>query len=261
MQPARTNRSIAIPRTWNEIPQGAWIAQQFKLFIANQCPKMFGYHLIKIGSLSAKLNNVYSPIRHHAAVCEQVEYADISGSAQELPLKTACIDLCILAHTLDFSPDPHQVLREVDRVLTADGWAIFCGFNAVSLANLGRILPWRRDKTLRAAQMFVPDRITDWLKLLGFEILAQDFCGFSFFKKNSKVGGWREDILSKYCKKFGSVYMISARKRTTPLTPSRVTWRMKRRRITETGVAKIRSYRTISPMIQAIKPRSSSSAS
>ena len=86
--------------------------------------------------------------------------------------------------------------------------------------------------------MFLPDRISDWLHLLGFEILTRDFCGFSCLKL-SHVGGWREDMGRKFFKNFGSVYMIAARKRRAPLTPTRLGWPKKTRRFASPGIARI----------------------
>ena len=116
MRPARTHRHIIVPEKWEQIPHGDWIKAEFEGFITQQCQKMFGYHLVKIGALSAALDCSCSPIRHQCALENQdnTNAQSIIGDPQDIPLKTACIDLCILAHTLDFSADPHQTLREVD---------------------------------------------------------------------------------------------------------------------------------------------------
>lgn len=85
------------------------------------------------------------------------------GDPSAIPLLGSSVDACVLAHTLDYTSDPHQVLREVERVLTADGWLILSGFNPHSLVGAGRLFrrlrrhqPWR-------TRMFAPERVTDWL--------------------------------------------------------------------------------------------------
>ena len=42
--------------------------------------------------------------------------------AAALPFPEASLDLVVLPHTLELSADPHQVLREVERVLVPEGW-------------------------------------------------------------------------------------------------------------------------------------------
>ena len=51
----------------------------------------------------------------------------------ELPFASHSLDLVVLPHVLEFSTDPHQVLREVERVLIPEGQVIICGFNPTSL--------------------------------------------------------------------------------------------------------------------------------
>lgn len=51
----------------------------------------------------------------------------------ELPFASASIDLVVLPHVLEFAEEPHQILREVERVLIPEGQVIICGFNPVSL--------------------------------------------------------------------------------------------------------------------------------
>ncbi len=41
--------------------------------------------------------------------------------AAALPFAAASLDLVVLPHTLEFSADPHAVLREVERVLVPEG--------------------------------------------------------------------------------------------------------------------------------------------
>ena len=69
-------------------------------------------------------------------------------------LKTACIDLCILAHTLDFSADPIKPYVRSIGILTQGGWVILCGFNSMSLTGLGRLYRLTAIFTLLRANVF-----------------------------------------------------------------------------------------------------------
>ena len=74
--------------------------------------------------------------------------------------------------------------------------------------------------------MFTPARVTDWLQLLGCEVMFDDRFGFSFMGKQSRIGWWRESLGRDYCRAFASVYVIAARKRRFPVTPVRRRWRL-----------------------------------
>lgn len=117
------------------------------------------------------------------AVAPEGASLGIIADVDELPIRSGSIDACLLAHLLDFSNDPHQILREVERVLTPDGWIIISGFNPYSLVGLGRLLPNLRRRLPWSARMFSPERVLDWLHLLGFEVVHLE--GFRVFNRDS----------------------------------------------------------------------------
>lgn len=89
---------------------------------------------------------------------------------EELPFASESLDLVALPHVLERAGDPHQVLREVDRVLRPGGRLLLSGFNPVSLWGarqlVGRGL---RHPFLPPDVRFVGTlRLRDWLKLLGY---------------------------------------------------------------------------------------------
>ena len=226
MQLARTEQQIEIPTSWSALPMGDWVAAEIQERLDNWCPHLFGYHLLKIGALSAELSCGNSSIRHQIGVAPDGRPLDIKGDPLALPVRSGSVDACLLAHCLDFSPDPHQVLREAERVLTEDGWLIISGYNPTSLVGLGHYLPVMRQRLPWSARMFTPVRVTDWLQLLGCEVMFDERFGFSFMGKQSRIGWWRESLGRDYCRPLASVYVIAARKRRYPITPVRRRWRL-----------------------------------
>ncbi len=90
----------------------------------------------------------------------------------ELPFATQSLDLVVLPHVLEFAAEPHQVLREVERVLIPEGQVIVCGFNPVSMwgaRQLAGRLTGAHFLPLHGEFISVP-RLKDWLKLLNMEI-------------------------------------------------------------------------------------------
>lgn len=231
MRPAKTLRQFERPITWQDIASGQWIAEQLQQRLDTWCPQLFGYHLIKLGSLSSELNTHSSTIRHQVSVSKNGDKTGLFASSQALPIQASTIDACILTHGLDFSSDPHQVLREIERVLTADGCLILSGFNPFSWVGLGRLLPFVRHKSPWNGRMFTPARVRDWLHLLGFEILADEAFGFGFNAGRYRILQCIEHMAQRYMPVMCDNYFIVAKKRTHPLTPVKEKWRLKPRLI------------------------------
>ena len=140
------------------------------------------------------------------------------------------MDVCLLSHALEFSLDPHHVIREANRVLIPNGYLIITGFNPLSLAGFNRLLPYRRKQQPWNEHFFSPMRVKDWLHLMGFEILSDERCVHS-----NLVGKMSEHLVANYWRKFasnyftsfGSVYVIIAKKRVLPLTPIKPKWQIR----------------------------------
>lgn len=171
---------------------GDWLAMEIQHKLDEWCPLMFGYHLLKLGTLSSQLSCAASSIRHQCAVAPEGASLGIIADVDELPIRSGSIDACLLAHLLDFSSDPHQILREVERVLTPDGWIIISGFNPYSLVGLGRLLPNLRRRLPWSARMFSPERVLDWLHLLGFEVVHLEGFAYSTVTRRNRFHFWKE---------------------------------------------------------------------
>ncbi|MGL5303291.1 MAG: methyltransferase domain-containing protein [Aeromonas sp.] len=231
MQVAPTEQQMEIPISWSTMPMGDWVASEIQQRLDSWCPNLFGSHLLKIGALSAELSCQRSSIRYQLGIAPHGRLLDIYGDPLDLPVRSGSIDACLLAHSLDFSVDPHQLLREAERVLTDDGWLIISGYNPLSLAGIGHCAPFLRRNLPNSARMFTPRRVIDWLHLLGCEVMFDDRFGYSL---QSKTRSWQEKnrahnwlcatMVQDYCRPFATVYLIAARKRRFPLTPVRRRW-------------------------------------
>lgn len=199
-----------------------WEQHQIKRLVSN----VFGYHAIQIGMPHWDLlcnNRIshkwYTDIDPEATVSK----TNLLGcTAEQLPFANESIDLIVLPHVLERSSDPHQVLREVQRVLVAEGQVVICGFNPWSLWGLRNKVPgleeiWPND----LAQQLAPWRVADWLELLSFEIKAEPQGGYVPFCWQSKwLRGWRfmDKWGSRWWPMFGAFYVLKATKRVNGLT-------------------------------------------
>ena len=119
-------------------------------------------------------------------VAEQSKYTRIVGETNNLPIETHSVDIVIMPHTLEFDDNPHQVLREVNRVLKPEGIVLLMGFNPWAFWHLPRFFPKAKLKTPWNGKFISRYRVMDWLKLLNFEIEeSQGCCLFPLMKKQT----------------------------------------------------------------------------
>jgi SAM-dependent methyltransferase len=157
---------------WMETPLGRyvldWELDRHDRLVAD----IFGFNAIQLGWPGLDfLRANRMPFRLR---CATGEGAGLRADPHRLPLASNSVDLVILAHVLEFDSNPHQILREVERVLVPEGSVIVTGFNPYSLWGLQRRLlrrplpPWRR-------QCISIARLKDWFALLGLEAHAGAF--------------------------------------------------------------------------------------
>jgi len=212
MKPARTPQKFVAPVNWGALPKGVYYRQALEEELKPWLAKMYGFHLLKIGNLSAEINLESCAISHQVNVSLAGEPAQVRADPLYLPFAEKSVDACLLAHTLPWCPDPHRLLQEVDRVLIDDGWLVMSGFNPISLLGACKAVPFARRSPAVKSRMFTLTRQFDWLALLNFEVLH-----YSRFRVLpwTKQGG---KLLSAHLPALGCMQLIVARKRTIPLT-------------------------------------------
>lgn len=89
-----------------------------------------------------------------------------------LPLASDSVDVLLLHHCVEFSANPHELLREAQRVLIDHGHLIITSFNPLSgyglFANVARFL---QKKPMWQRRLLTASATRDWLQLLGLEPL------------------------------------------------------------------------------------------
>ena len=233
MKSALAYREPSTPQSWLALPMGDVILDNINQAIAPWTTKFFGYHLLKIGALSGALDCHQSPIKHQITVAHNNENSSVIADIDDLPFVEHSIDVCLLGHQLEFSVDPHHVLREASRVLIPNGYMVITGYNPLSFAGLNKLMPYRRKQIPWREQFFTPMRVKDWLELMGFEILEDKrllhstLVGYSESKSPGKLNSLWQRFAQTYLPALGSVYVIIAKKRVHPLTPIKPKWRLR----------------------------------
>jgi SAM-dependent methyltransferase len=155
---------------------------------------------------------------------------------EALPIDSESVDLLLLPHVLEFAADPHQVLREVDRVLRPEGKVIISGFNPVSIWGARQV--FLKPLPKRVAPSYLPGegqfislpRLRDWFALLSFEVNEYRFgCFAPPCTTQAWLDRWQfiESIGDKFWPICGSVYFVTAVKRVSGVTLIGPAWRNK----------------------------------
>lgn len=184
------NLSAQSLNEWFITPQGGYVLVREQKFFDHALSDMFGYNALQLGLPEHDfLRGSRMPLRFCGA--DQAGAA-VRMSGDELPLECDSLDLVLLPHTLEFAEHPHQILREVERVLMPEGNLIISGFNPRSLWGMKKTVRGLR-KTLGGLRRVVdskPDypwsgnfialpRLKDWLALLGFEVVRGRFAAYA----------------------------------------------------------------------------------
>ena len=145
-----------------------------------------------------------------------------------LPYPSQSLDLVVLAHALELARDPHDTLREVERVLRPEGRVVIVGFNPASLWGLRQSAGHWRQRLGGAwagqAPLYLPSageligygRVRDWLRLLGFEVERGRFgCWAPPLRSERGLArmAWMDAAGARGWPVLGAVYLVEAVKR------------------------------------------------
>jgi len=160
---------------WLQESPGQVLLEQEQRCLDHMFPELFGYHLIQLGGGSFNFDlSATSHFRSHIVldiVAQPLSLASfVQADPVKLPVLSDSVDAVLMPHTLDFSPNPHQVLREMERILIPEGRVVIVGFNPLSLWGVWRLMKKSSDTIPWQSQFLALRRINDWLSLLGFDV-------------------------------------------------------------------------------------------
>ena len=220
--------SIAGLDAWLQTPQGRYVMSWEQTTVDKMVSDVFGYNAIQLGLPQFDLlaqNRI--PLRQLAHDSGQV---DVLCDLRQLPFAAHSIDLVVMAHSLEFDDDPHQILREVERVLIPEGEVIIAGFNPISIWGLRRRLPNCPQHFPWNGRYLSLPRLKDWLQLLGFEAEHCSFgCYAPPFRNDRWLKRWHflEASGQRWWNFAGGVYVLRAVKRVHSMRLILPSWKQK----------------------------------
>lgn len=216
---------------WYATGLGQSILSNVEIRLSDNLRGIFGYQGLLVGNFAPEQDLLVNAGLHRRLTLDAPgRKADINADALQLPIASDTMKLVVLWHTLDFCDNPHQALREADRILMEDGQLIIIGFNPVSAFGVRHLLAGWRRKSPWHGRFYSRWRLKDWLSVLDYRILHSEA---SFIRPpiNSERLLRRLQGLERLQPWFGGlggVYIVQARKQTIPMTLSRRQWRRQR---------------------------------
>lgn len=228
---------------WAGTPLGRSLVEQESDRLVSMLRRLYGPIAVQYGPLdfSNYLQSSNAIRKFHCLIESPRMENKLAGASllyslpESMPFAARSVSLLILPHVLEFSADPHGVLREAARVLVPEGHLVLICFNPNSLWGLrrgvGSILdknapvPWR-GRYYRLA------RVKDWLSVLGFEVVQGSSCFFTPPLKSDNLRA-RLDFLesagARWWPMCAAVFILVVRKREVGLTPIAPRWKRKNR--------------------------------
>ena len=233
-------------RNWYAVGLGRRMLDAERAELDDVLCNLFGFHVVQVGVYADEYLLGATRISHRVlldrealTLSAELQALALCGSAAALPLAAQSVDVVVLHHTLEFSTDPHQVLREIDRVLVPEGHVVIVGFNPWSCWLPWRwVLRWRKQPPW-CGRALGSARLKDWLSLLGFDAV---YCKNFFFRPPLRHPGFMdrlsllESLGARLWPMFGAAFILVGRKRVIALTPIKPRWKPRRSLIPQ-GIA------------------------
>ena len=231
-------RSLQIGMPWANYFEGIEVSSRFVIDTHYQAQLTNGQHEKSSG---VRPRAIDPAVQNAHGKNEQCHYAVSASAALPFPEKTH--DLVILPHTLDFCPDPHEVLRQTSQILVAEGCIVIIGFNLIGFYGMIKLFthhkkdghkkqaPWDNyDDSHADGHYYRVGRVQDWLALLGFDLVG---AAMTCWQPPVQSEKWRDKLAfiekagERWWPGLGGVYVIVGRKRemaVTALSKSARTW-------------------------------------
>lgn len=238
------DESSAGLHAWTQTKLGQSLITEELRKLNHLLTKLYGPTAVQFGVLGmCEYIQSSSAVHHLLAVSHaipddgDVPLTVISAAAEAMPLETKSVSVLLLPHVLEFSNDPHRVLREASRVLVPEGHLVMVCFNPLSswgvrrglsrLIGDGQSPPW-------CGRYFSLRRVKDWISVLGFEFVSGSAAYYLPPFKSERIRErlkFLQKMGPRWWPMFSAVFILVARKREIAMTPI-VPWRRKERRLT-----------------------------
>jgi SAM-dependent methyltransferase len=229
---------IGRARHWFNGPYGQLLLEDEQRLLEEELARFFGGYMVHYGP-SAQVSPNAAQIQRSVRVGAPFSGVEIVCEEQAWPLTEYAADVVLLQHGLDFSLSPHGLLREAAHSVRPGGHLLVVGINPMSAWGVRHL--FARD-ALRQARCIAPNRVSDWLHLLGFALEKRRFgcyrpplASTAWQARLAPLEAWGDAWQSPG----GGFYLLVARKLVIGLRPLRQTQRAPMGKLVPMPVAKV----------------------
>jgi len=211
---------------WLESPLGTAVLERESALMEQVLSDVFGFQLVQVGQwgCAGRLTEA-ARTQHRSWLSPRANGPGaIRAEYHLLPIATSSVEAVVLPHTLEYAPHPHEMLREVERVLVGEGYLIICGFNPRGPWGARHLMSRGRFPSC-AARLMSERRTRDWLRLLGFEVVhAQRYLFTPPWTQSlpGRSGPWLEQRGPMVASPLAGAYLLKARKQVHAMTAIRL---------------------------------------
>ncbi|MDP2244939.1 methyltransferase domain-containing protein [Pseudomonas sp.] len=229
---------IGTARDWFNGPYGQLLLEGEQRLLEQELARFFGGYMVHYGP-SAQASPNAAQIQRNVRVGAPFSGVEIVCEEQAWPLTEYAADVVLLQHGLDFSLSPHGLLREAAHSVRPGGHLLVVGINPMSAWGVRHL--FARD-ALRQARCIAPNRVSDWLHLLGFALEKRRF---GCYRPPLASTAWQARLApleawgGAWQSPGGGFYILVARKLVVGLRPSRQTQRAPMGKLVPMPVAKV----------------------
>lgn len=216
---------------WFSTPQGAYVLDWERAQFDSAVDDVFGFRALQIGLPEVDFLRQNRISWRFSLALEPG--ATVAADALQLPLESQSLDLVALPHVLEGHHNPHDVLREAERVLRPEGQIVISGFNSLSLWRVRQIFSFHDDDPPWDCRFIGLMRLREWLRVLGFELNGGMFgCYAPPFRDKLWLErfGFMEKAGARWWPIAGGIYVVRAIKRVHGMRIVTPAWRQERAR-------------------------------
>lgn len=226
----REKNSVTELQAWYDTPLGKEMLGEEQRLIDRALAQVQGNHLLQITLDGRRWFCDQARAQHGVLLSPRIELGmemnSVLAEHESLPFQSAVVDIVLLHHALEFSPEPHQVLREAARVLRPGGHLIMLSFNPNSLFGLHQQLKRENSAPWNSA-LLRSGRLTDWFRLLQLSPLSTESRGYAYPLENEKWRGRLRPLgvlMRNLPMPSGNLVLMMARKDVGGMTPILPEW-------------------------------------
>ncbi len=216
---------------WLSTPQGAYVLDWELAQFDSAVDDVFGFRAVQVGL--PEIDFLRQNRIGHRFTLALEPGAALAADPLQLPLASQSVDLVALPHVLEGHHNPHDVLREVERVLMPEGQVVISGFNTASLWRVRQMFSSRGNGAPWDAKFIGLLRLREWLRVLGFELNGGKFgCYAPPFRNQVWLErfAFMEKAGARWWPVTGGVYVVRAVKRVHGMRIVTPAWRRERAR-------------------------------